>query len=58
MTVKEFKEFIGKNKNIKYFDKNDKDISDKPDVVIDLLTVIGSGHHTDGTVIVYVDYID
>ena len=58
MTVRGFKELIGKNKNMKYLDVNGKDISNKPDIILDLLTVIGSSHHTDGTVIVDVDYAD
>ena len=57
MTVKEFKSFTGA-KNIKFYDLNGKDISDKPEIILDELTVIGSGHHADGTVTVDVEYTD
>ena len=57
MTVKEFKSFTGAT-NIKFSDLNGKDISDKPEIILDELTVIGSGHHPDGSVSVDVDYTD
>jgi hypothetical protein len=58
MTVKEFKSSADTKGNIQYRDINGKDISDKPEIILDLLTVIGSSHYTDGTIIVDVDYVD
>lgn len=57
MTVGEFKKTIAKgNKKVKYFDLNNKDISGKYPLILDLLTVVGSEHAPDGSVNVIVDY--
>ena len=57
MTVGEFKKTIIKgSKKVKYFDLNNKDISGKYPLILDLLTVVGSEHAPDGSVNVIVDY--
>ena len=54
MTVKEFKDkFKG---NIKYYDINGIDISNKPEIILNLIKVIGSEHCPDGTIKVDVAY--
>lgn len=59
MTVGEFKKSIAKdNKKVKYFDLNGKDISNKYPLILDLLTVIGSSHNTDGSIDVDVQYME
>lgn len=60
MTVKEFKntDIYKKAKSVNYFDINGKNISSKPSFILDLLQVIGTGHMTDGSVDVDVDYLE
>ena len=59
MTVGEFKKTIGKDsKKVRYFDLNGKDISNKYPLILDLLTVIGSSHNTDGSIDVDVQYTE
>lgn len=57
MTVKEFKMLFPEEKMF-FYDIFGADISDKPPFILDLLTVIGSGHRPDGTIEVEVDYIN
>lgn len=48
MTVKEFnRKFDGPKK---YYDINGVDISRKPEIILNLLQVIGSEHRPDGTI--------
>ena len=58
MTVKEFKNTdIFKNaKEVRYFDGNDLDITDKPSIILDTMLVIGTSSFTNGSV--FVDVID
>ena len=60
MTVGEFKktEIYKGAKHVKYFDVNGVNISDKPAIILDILTVIGTCHKLDGTINVDVDYTE
>lgn len=60
MTVKEFKNTtMCKNaKHVKYIDVNGVDISSKPEIILNLLQVIGTSNNSDGTIEVDVFYTE
>ena len=51
MKVKEFREMF-KDKHIVYFDANGNNITNKPQIILDCMTVIGSEHCPDRVIIV------
>ena len=58
MRLGELKKKFKDSKVVQVLDMNGKDISYKPTVVLDCMTVIGSEHRTDGTMVVDVMYMD
>lgn len=60
MTVQEFKktEMCKQATEVRYFDMNDVEITNKPAIILNLLPVIGTGHNTDGSIDVTVQYIE
>ena len=60
MTVKEFKKskMYREAKGVKYFDMNGVNITYKPQIILNLLNIIGTSHNVDGTINVDVEYIE
>lgn len=60
MTVKEFKNstMCKDAKRVRYFDINGVDISNKVDIILNLMQVIGTANYPDGTIEVDVNYIE
>ncbi|WP_281740645.1 hypothetical protein [Holdemanella biformis] len=60
ITVKDFKktEMCKQATEVRYFDMNDVEITNKPAISLNLLPVIGTGHNTDGSIDATVQYIE
>ena len=60
MTIKEFKmtQMCKDAYEVKYYDVNGVDISNKPSFILDLLPVIGTTYMSDGTIMVDVQDVE